>query len=194
MKKLAIVLTLISSVAFAQKHMVRFDANGNSVNDVQVKFDTNDNGTDDNKSNEFAFNYAYTVAPQWQVGIRYAMSSTDNAQGTANEYSENTIGLSGYWNKEEDLMNTCYFGLHYDMTSYTVDEGAGNGSNADGDKMNTITLEYGHRFALGKIWGATMTYSPNVTYAMSTTELDAGGDDVKTTSFGINWLKFDMLF
>lgn len=199
MKKLAIVLTLISSVAFAQKHMVRMDVDGNgSVNSIDFSMSNKDNGTTKSKSSNIRLNYAYTVAPQWQVGITFGMNKTDSGAATNATGTENILGLSGYYNMSEELNNTCYFGLHYTMTS-VKDNFTGTKSTsatlAKDDKANTITLEYGHRFNVGKLWGLHVTYSPSVAYSMETAKFDqAGKKDEKNNSLGWNWLKFDVLF
>lgn len=192
MKKLAIVLTLISSVAFAQKSMIRFDVDGNSssdINSVDLSMSNTDNGTTETKKQNILINYAYAVAPQWQVGITFGQESEEQDNGATTKDQKDTLGLSIYYNMEEDLMNTCYFGLHYNTFKYDNEI-----SNTTYDKGNTISLEYGHRFSLGKLWGLGVTYSPAVAYSMSTTELKAGADDIESTSLAWNWLKFDMMF
>lgn len=200
MKKLAIVLTLISSVAFAQKSMIRFDVEGGADSDV-ASFDISNSNqetstTTETKTTNILVNYAYNVAPHWQVGVTLGQYSTDNDGTTAGKVT--TTGLSGYWNMDEDLANTCFFALHYTMWKGDVDAGDSvtyrGATFEEDDSASAIALEYGHRFGLGKLWGVNVTFAPSVSYTMTTFSDDSADEDFKTTALAWNWLNFDMLF
>jgi hypothetical protein len=193
MKKLLViaVAALMTSTAFAQKHMVRFYGwdDGATSNSFDVSFDTtkNSGGTEDanSASNKLFLNYAYALNNTWQVGLTYKNENTGTNEGS-------TIGLSAYWNKDGNLLDTCYFAFHYDMMSTA--KGTYNGVGED-DSGSMMTLEYGHRFNLGKAWGFNLTYSPSVALSQSTIAYDADGSEDQTTSaLAWNWLKFDLLF
>jgi hypothetical protein len=99
-----------------------------------------------------------------------------------------TIGLSGYYNLDGQVADTCYVGLHYNMTS---EETSGT---SDGSKTNDIVLEYGHRFSVGSAMGMHLTFAPSVSYTMGTTTYDNDAEDLKETSLAWNFIKFDVLF
>ena len=196
MKKLVLVAMVASfaTAAFAQKHMVRFYGWDTGMRADSFDFSL---ATDDEKDNELdrmniALNYAYAINDTWQVGGTYkSLKETRDDKVVAVGDESTTIGLSGYYNVHGNLTDTCYFGLHYNMTTNEDKEGMTD----SGNEMTTIALEYGHRWKVGSAWGFTATYAPNVMYAMSTTEPNAdGADDVKGTSLAWNFLKFDVLF
>lgn len=188
MKKLLVGLLAITtaSAALADGHahnMVRFTNADNAANtrSFDVSFDTTtaDNGADgtDVASNNLALNYARAFG-QWQAGLTYKSNSPENSGAST------TIGLSGYYNMEEDLLNTCYFAFHYDMMTAAND-----------DKTNTISLEYGHRWLVGSAWGMNLTFAPSVVLSQATTTYDNDAlEDQVMTSVGWNWAKFDVLF
>lgn len=185
MKKLVMALvamTMTASAFAAGENMVRFYGwdSGARSNSVDVAFDTttNTDGTEDadSSSNNFAVNYARAFG-QWQVGITYKSDADSNG-------IDNTIGLSGYYNLESDLMNTCYFAFHYDMMTASND-----------DKTNTMTLEYGHRWLVGSAWGLNLTYAPSVAISQAVTAYDNDAlEDETEVALGWNFLKFDVLF
>ncbi len=182
-KLLTAVLALTAATTFAaNENMVRFTNPWDSVENrsFDVSFGTteSENGVDeaDTATNNIALNYARAFG-QWQVGLTYK-NYTDSTGDDV------TIGLSGYYNMESDLTNTCYFGLHY--TTMT---------EANDDVTNSIGLEYGHRWNVGSAWGMTLTYAPSVVFTQATTEYDADNtEDQVATGLAWNWVKFDVLF
>lgn len=188
MKKLLVAVLAMASVsAFAQKHMVRFSGIGShdGAGDVNVSFDNTENAAGETSSTEIALNYAYTIAPMWQIGV-----GDDYLNDASNTRTLWTV--SGYYNFATDLANAYYVGLHY--TFAQVDSGAVNGAGED-DDYSAITVEAGKRFALGSWQGFNLTYAPNVTYGMAKVAFDAPGvDDTKDNSLNWNFLKFDVLF
>lgn len=184
MKKLlvAIVASSMTAAAFAgSANMVRFtnfwDSAANRSFDVSFDKTDNKDGTEDaeTSSNNIALNYARAFG-QYQAGFTFKNNN--------NNGDTQTIGLSGYYNMKEDLLNTCYVGLHYNMTTASND-----------DKTNTIGLEYGHRWAVGSAWGMNLTFAPSVVLSQATTQYDADNKEDETmTSLAWNWAKFDVLF
>lgn len=201
MKKLLVVAiaAMVTTSAFAQKSMVRmygWDAGSRSTS-----FDFSMSGNDkdvtsatDNKKEEqrIAINYAYALTDAFQLGVTYVNDKTAyDGDVAADSYT--TTGLSFYYNMDKKVNDTCYLGLHYNMTTYADD--VTGASSKDGDKQTDIVLEYGHRFAVGSAWGFDLAFAPSVMYAMSTYAPDAdGADDVKSTDLSWNFLKFDVLF
>lgn len=184
MKKLLVGLLALSTVsAFAgSANMVRFSnmTDANTDRSFDVSFDTTENaaGVDDaeTSSNHVALNYARAFG-QWQAGLTFKNKATSAGD-------DQTIGLSGYYNMEADLLNTCYVAFHYDMMTASND-----------DKANTMTVEYGHRWAVGSAWGLNLTFAPSVALSQSVTEYDDDSkEDQTATALAWNWAKFDVLF
>ncbi len=191
MKKLLVALVALSSLtAFAHegdhKHMIRFtDFNGsNGFDSFNLDFSKTDgdSNTEDSEtsSNNFNINYAYAINNMWQVGGTYRNETTTSGDAV-------TIGLSGYYNLDKKLVDTCYVGLHYDVMTASND-----------DKTTSIGVEYGHRFSVGEWMGLHLTYSPSINITQSTKVLDndsaATYEDEVSTSLAWNFVKFDVLF
>lgn len=156
------------------KHMVTFGNFGDAGNSATFDLSFNDSDTDADKSSNVALNYTYAINNSFMAGLFYS-----NAKMQANKSS--TIGLHGYYNLDGKAIDTCYIGLHYDMT------------NLSGDLDQTqISLEYGHRFNVGSWMGMHLAFSPSVSYAVTTTETTSG--DVDSSALAWNFIKFDVLF
>ncbi|MAX67793.1 MAG: hypothetical protein QF441_02780 [Bacteriovoracaceae bacterium] len=203
MKKLLVAIMALSTAsAFAgTDNMVRFYGwdGGDRTKSFDVSM-TSDDADEAGKSQNIALNYARAFG-QWQVGITYRTVSGATT-GTANSDTDGTTtGLSGYYNLESDLGNTCYFALHYNMHS-TSDGGydfdGGHKSLGEDDTATSIVLEYGHRWTVGSAWGMNLAYAPNVTYTMTSYDWDADASEDANgksyTALGWNFLKFDVMF
>jgi hypothetical protein len=184
MKKLLVaVLALTTMSAFAGNSMVKMNGcfdNGQCENlNLQSWSDDADKKTE---VTNIAFNYAMSFAGNWGAGLTYISNSKklDGDAATVGDVT-NTIGLSGYWNKDGSWDNSCFAAVHYDMV--TNDDTATKDS---GDKTTVITLEYGHRFMLGTVAGINFNWAPSVTYAMSTKVANGDDDDYKTTNLSLN--------
>lgn len=196
MKKLLVALVAttmtLTAVAGDGQNMVRiYGLEQDSSTGRSVDLSTSSDDVD-NKSTHLALNYARAFG-QWQVGVSYRSLSSDD--GTTKN-AGTTIGLSGYYNLESDLANTCYFGLHIMQNkasdgNYSV---AGNNIGED-DAAQTIALEYGHRWHVGEAWGLHLTFAPSVMYSTTSYEFDDETTELTTqTALAWNWLKFDVLF
>jgi hypothetical protein len=198
MKNLLVAILAISSIsAFAHnhegkdlKHMVRFsgfnDDGASKTFDVSTTNKENSDDTD-TKTTNIAINYAYAINNNWQVGVTY---KTYSGEVSDNDVDRNTMGLSGYYNFGKSLDSTCYVGLHYDITNWSETDTLAS----EDDKQTDITLEYGHRFHVGHVWGLHLTYAPSIAYTTSTLEDDSADEDYKSSSLAWNWIKFDVLF
>jgi hypothetical protein len=198
MKKLLVLaVAIMTTGAFAQKSMIRFSGidSGSRANSFDLSMRNNDNDASKTDWTHINLNYAYTVAPQIQVGLGYQSLTGENA-GT--DVDANRITVSGYYNFMKDIKNSNYVALHYGMASYG-EAGAAlfgfNSAAAKDDSETTITLEYGKRWHIGTGWGFHLTYAPSVQYAMNTLVKDAAGqDDVTTNDLSWNFVKFDVMF
>lgn len=195
MKKLLVALVAMTmvSAAFADGHknnMVRFDGleqDNQNNRSFDVSFSSDD---DDNEAQNIALNY-HRAFGQWQVGISYRTYSTDD--GTTNgEIKGSTVGLSGHYNFDEDLTNSCFIGLH--VETHEASEGTYMGIG-DEDSRQDISLEYGHRFSLGHLMGLHVTYAPAITYTMTSYDFDDDNNDLSSaTDLSWNWIAFDVFF
>lgn len=203
MKKLivALVVSAFAVSAFAQKHMVTLehDADSNRLSSLdyysQASADTDgDSDTDDAyKASHMAFNYAFAINNNFQVGIRYVShSETSDGESAAGDVYNN-ITLKGWYNLK-GLTNSSFISFGYDMgtTADTSDEDV---AEDDGWSSKSMILGFGHRFELGKLAGMTWAYSPEVNYTSTvTTSNNDDVDAITATSISMNWLKVDVLF
>lgn len=169
------------------KHMVTFgdfsDSGTSGTFDLSTSEEQSSaktgSGTTSVDENNVALNYTYAINGSWQVGAHYR-----NKSAQASDDFNNAYGVDFYYNLDGMVLDTCFVGLHYTMAN-----------NADEDEKNTIGLEYGHRFSVGSWKGMHLAFSPSVSYAMSTTNLDAANkDDLEDTTLAWNFIKFDVLF
>ena len=199
MKKLLVgLLTLTTASAFAgSANMVRFTNidNDNTTRSFDVSFDTTENASSvedsESSSNHVALNYARAFG-QFQVGLTF--KNYADADG-----DDRTLGLSGYYNMNSDLLNTCYVGLHYNMKTFA--EATDTASNGDvyATESVEIAIEAGHRWAIGSAWGFNLTYAPSVQLSTTVTSYDSDTasdkyEDQTKNAVAWNWLKFDVLF
>lgn len=200
MKKLLVALLAVSTVSvFAgTDNMVRFtnidNANTARSFDFSMSADDADNKT---TAQNIALNYARAFN-QFQVGVTYRSYAGESG---GNKNAGTTMGLSGYYNLESDLGNTCYVALHYDMHASSKNGYSFNGGDdalGEDDTATTITLEYGHRWTVGTGWGFNLTYAPSVSYMMTSYKWDVSANDDTNgkaySALGWNWLKFDVMF
>lgn len=198
MKKLlvALVATTMTLSAFAAdgQNMVRFmgleqdEATARSV-DLSM---SSDDADDENSETHIALNYARAFG-QWQVGVMYRSLSTE-AGDVKNGGS--TIGLSGYYNFDEDLSNSCFLALHLRRHSVNDADSTGYMGLGEDDTAQDVILEYGHRFHVAEAWGFHVSYAPSVMYSMRSIDYDADNTTAAETETALawNWLQFDLMF
>jgi hypothetical protein len=194
MKRLVAGLIALASVsAFAQKSMVQFNGFADGGNSASVDFSNSSNDVEDaeEKVSNIALNYAYAVTEQIQVGLTYKSYSktTDGDVGAVGDKS-NTLGFDFFYNFDS-VASGHYVGLHLHNTTVADSEAVDD----SGNKQALTSLEYGHRFGLGKLWGASVAYAPSISYNMHKQTPNAdGADAVNTTSLSWNWINFAVLF
>lgn len=205
MKRLlvAVVAMTMTASAFASgENMVRFfgwDSGARAASfDLSMKGDDSDSNTEESASQTIVLNYARAFG-QFQVGLIYESRTSEDAD---TDNGGSSIGLSGYYNLESDLQNTCYFALHY--VTHTATDGSYqsaafmNEAIGEDDTATSIVLEYGHRWAIGTGWGFHLTYAPSIMYNMTSYDWDVEANDdangAAETSLAWNFLKFDVMF
>lgn len=188
---LAVALVSLGAIAQEHKHMVTLsgyehDTEARSLDLTYSK----DDADKESKTQNIALNYAYALNGSWQIGANFK-KFTEEFDGDKEAGSYTSYGLKVIYNFAGKLTDTNYLALGYDMAKYKDD--AAPAISQDDDKSNTISLEFGHRFSLGTLWGMNFNWSPSVVLAQESYDPDAG-DKVKTTFFTVNVLKVDVLF
>ena len=195
MKKfIVLAVAALSMNAFASKSMVTlsgFDT-GDSQ-DRSLDFSNSTGGSDNAVERNTALNYAYSVTDAIQVGAEYH-SFTNTAGGDIADPGDKYVGmgLKVIYNFANQTADTNYLAVGYNTTKSEDSETAGD----DEFKLNTWSVDFGHRFSLGTIWGMNFNYSPSATLAFS--KVVASDSDVVTeeshTEVSVNFVKFDVLF
>ncbi len=193
MKKLLVGFIALTSVsAFASKSMVTlsgFENDRGGEQERSLDLYHSNGGNTHNTERNLALNYAYAIVPAVQLGVDYAnymQEGADKAETKANRW-----GLFAIYNFAGQLSDTHYVGLKYSMAKTQTDDSAGD-ETAD-DKTNAWTLEGGHRFSLGTLWGMNYNWSPSLQVAITNTDPKVG-EKASTTEFKLNVLKVDVLF
>jgi hypothetical protein len=202
MKKfLAIVVALSSISAFAQRHMVTLSGYENDRQDRSLDLYNAFGGANGPAANartrNIALNYAFAVTNFLQVGALYKnYENTIGGDQSADDQSSTTMGLFVIYNFAHRLTDTNYLGLKYTTQKFKESDVAEVGdAGDDDDKLDTWSLEFGHRFSLGTLWNMNFNFSPSVELAFAKfAPAESGRDDSSTTEFRLNVIKFDVLF
>lgn len=190
MKKLLVGILALSSVsAFAQNHMVQLSGYEGDRQDRSLDLYNSNGGSNHSTTSNIALNYAFAINPTWQVGGLFKKYQNEGA-GSAKDKS-NRYGVFGIWNLNNRLTDTNYLGLKYTMGNQEVKNSAGAKTNDD--DTQTLSVEFGHRFLLGKLWDMSYTWSPSAELGVSRVDPDSGSTS-STTEFALNVLKVDVLF
>lgn len=201
MKKfIAIAAALVSFGAFADhhmenRHMVTLSGwEDAATSDLNRSLDIGYNhtgGASHSTRRNIALNYAYAINGMWQVGGEYAMWNSEGANKASTDSMR--YGIFAIYNFKGQLHNTNYLGLKYSMMNKEVEDNTGTTSDAD---TTMWTLEFGHRFSLGTLWGMNYNWSPSISVTKSDLEDDKKSpkEDYSSTNVALNVLKVDILF
>lgn len=195
MKKFLLgVLTLTSITAFADdhmKHMIQLSGyeDGRS-SDLNRSLDlyNSSGGTDSSTTSSYALNYAYTLTDSLQLGAQFASWNQEGKGEIENKAIE--YGIFGIWNFAHRMTDTTYAGLKYLVGS--AESRSATGDKSDADSM-TVSVQVGHRFTLGNLWGMNYSWSPNLELGVTGIDPDKG-DESSETEVSLNLLKVDVLF
>lgn len=204
---------LLAGNVFAQsetpKHMVMFGnsfsagwSGSSSTADVD-----SDLGIDDfNVTNgNFKINYAYTVAPRFQLGVDFEseMSTSEvkmKAGGKVKSEDRSTsLLIFGIYNFSDDLKNAFYFGAGLGKEWNEEEAKDSTGGTTEKSEVeydaDTFFLTFGKRFDLKGMGIENLTYSPGITYLHGKVNGDLEDAGVNSISqFRIDLVKFDLLF
>lgn len=211
-KMIVLVVALLSLSAFAQdnpKHQVMFGntfsvgwSGSGSTAEVDSDLGIKDY---DIANGELSLNYAYTIAPQFQLGAHFSnemdSSETKYAAGGKVESEETSTSLVvfGIFNFSEDLFNSFYLGAGIGKSwSDSTDKDSTGGTTVENDleyDANIYYLTFGKRFNLESLGIKNLTFSPGISYFhmdINGDAEDAGLESISTVV--IDLVKFDLLF
>lgn len=202
---LAVALVSLSAVAHNHdhgdyKHMVTLGGyEGDRTERTLDFYWSSDDAKNEKASQNIALNYAYAITQSWQVGGLYKnYEVTTNDKVIQDNQGYNAFGLFVIYNFAGKLTDTNWLKLGYTMKNFEesdLQEDLVTAAGDDDDKLNTISLEFGHRFSLGHLWSMDFNWSPSIEVSRATNEPAASGsDDVQTTSVALNVLRVDVLF
>lgn len=189
MKKLllAAVAAVMTTGAFAQSHMVMLEnIDGGKIGSLNLS-QSSDDADAKTETMNLALNYTYAINGSWMVGLAYEQNKSSN-DGNDDATTMTKTGLHAFYNINGTVNDTCYVGLRYVMTNYSNDGATDSDSNTD------IVLEYGHRFALGKLGGMDWAYAPAASYTMGTYSDDSADEDTATTTLAVQPVRFNVMF
>jgi hypothetical protein len=199
MKKfIAIAAALVSFGAFADhhmenRHMVTLSGWENARDNTLARsidlYHTN-GGESHDTTRSIALNYAYAITGAWQVGAEYAMWDKDGSAKATEERSR--YGVFAIYNFKGQLHNTNYLGLKYSMSE--AEDKNSSGTKSTDSEGTAWTLEFGHRFSLGNLWGMNFNWSPSISAEFSDAEDNLTKKDSSSTEVALNVLKVDVLF
>lgn len=196
MKKLVLVALVAATSAFAMtdgKSLVELNGcfDGGRCDNLDFTMKTDDQ--EDNELNEMniALNYNYLFTNNFGAGLKFVKNSETRDGDIADASADNsqTIGVNLFWNFAGGWEST-YAAVRYDMTTWEE-------SDANGDDEATasvITLEYGKRMAMGKVFGLALHYAPSVSYSMTNFDADDADDEVATNELRLNVANFAVSF
>lgn len=207
MKFVVLLAAMLSmSSVFAQKNNITFDVGDivrqeGNFNTNLVMSNSKGHADDENNNKAFLFNYSREMITQLQVRFILGYSFSEKlavADVAADEWVETTMltyGLGLTYNFNPDLRNSWFAGATWinqsvDFKDETV------GAEESGN-VSTILIEVGKRFKLGELAGMTFTWSPSLSYSMTTYAEEIagafGGED-KVNDLRINLLRTDLFF
>lgn len=213
MFKMLALLTLVVSLNVVAtenpKHMVIFGNNfsaGWSGSSSSADVDSSLGIDELNIGNgNFKLNYAYTVAPKFQIGIDLD-SELDTSETKANaggkiksEESASSILLFGIFNFSENLNDSFYLGAGFGKGWFkdeTKDSTGGSTTSVESEyDADILFATFGKRFNLKFMGIENLTYSPSILLSKQTIGGDLEDAGVNSiTTFQLDIIKFDLLF
>jgi opacity protein-like surface antigen len=183
---LAAVVAVMSVSAFAQKHMVQFGTDAQTLSSLSFRSEKHSGQkSEEDKNFNFTGNYAYALTSNLQVGANFNYS----IEKENNEDSENYGLLVGAtWNFDTDFRKAYYVGVHAGM-----DWGRKSGGDENSSSEELISrATAGKRFPLSFIGLENVTYSPEVSFTSVNSTKKTDTEWSQDLSFKI--LQFSVFF
>lgn len=209
-------LFLLTFSAFAQdeqpRHMVMFGGGFDTKwSGSATKYDIDSKSAaksfDASKGN-FSLNYAYRIAPQFQIGLmvdnevkkeEVKRKASQGGGKVVEESKISSLAVFGIFNFSEKMEHSFYLGAAIGLGNIEVkSEDTTNGANDKSDSDSDATLyhvAFGKRFPLTFMGIQNLTYSPNISYQKIVFRGDMKKANILAAdTFELNILKFDLLF
>lgn len=157
MKMLLVVLAVVlSTSAFAQKHMVSVDA-GELVGVLNWST-SKDKGqsSQEDKSRDLTLNYAYTLTSYLQVGGKLNYSKNTYTGGSDEDYG---FQVGAIYNHGADIRSAYYASLYTGLNWQN-----GYGTNHYHAEVLSTTVAAGKRIPLTKLGLENVVYSPELSW------------------------------
>ena len=186
---LLIVVFVLSGSAFAQKHMVEFNADSILLGQFAFKLtkDRADQNAEETKTGLLLLNYAYSVTEHLQLGARGSYSKFEG-EGSKGENTGLSLGV--IYNLGPDLRNAYYVSVYggFEWSRYED-----NTSPTDRGEEVFGRLSFGKRFPLTFLNLENVTYSPEV--AMTSTSSTKSNSSVDwSQDLAFKFLQFSVFF
>lgn len=188
MKSLLLLFVLVlSTSASAQKHMIEFNADSFLLGKMSF-INTKNRGesSQEDKAGFLFLNYAYTIAPQIQLGVQGNYSKYKYSQGSSEGYG---LLVGGIFNFSADL-NKAFYTSIYMGWDWSHDYDSYNGNVYTEDFLTRLSA--GKRFPLTFLNLENVTYSPEVSFTNTNATKSSYKQWQQDLSF--KFLQFSVLF
>ncbi len=184
MKYIVLLLFVLSlGTAYGQQlHMIEMSTNNAALGNLS--YNESGRGSSDSYSSSFYFagNYAYTIAPRVQLGMRGNYSKFNSSSSDSEAYG---VSVGAIYNFDDKLTEAFYASVYAGFDWYNY---YGTGNSRTESKMGMISL--GKRFHLGNIGMATVTYSPEISFKRS----EQTDYTYHNNNYAIRFLQFSAFF
>ncbi len=152
----ALVLSTFAFSALAQKHMVQFGTDANTIGNLSWQSEKNrGSDSEETKSYFLLANYAYSLTNHIQVGGKVAYYNYKYAWAS---YEEIGFAVGGYYNLDTNFRKSIYASAFIGM-----DWGRETHPNSSTEVLNA-SVAVGKRFPLSFVGLENVTYSPEVAF------------------------------
>jgi hypothetical protein len=185
MKLLIVAVALVMSVsAFAQKHMVEFGTDTQTLGALSfTDSKTKGSSATEEKSFKLTGNYAYSIAEHFQVGTRFNYSNDKQTSGNTEGYG---LQVGGIYNLDTDFRSSYYASLYVGWQW-----GRQTQPNSGTEAMSS-TVALGKRIPLSMFNLENVTYSPEISY--NTTNPTKSSSTEWTQGLTFKVLQFSVFF
>ena len=170
------------------RHMLEF--NTESVISGLISIDkSKGQGTDADNDvrTDLSFNYAYGVARNLQIGVRF--NYFNGVEGNADKENYD-LSVGGIFNFDEDFLNTTYTSLYLGTGSRQIFSNGGHTNQRDEVQITTLAL--GKRASLEKLGLKQVTWNPELAYRNENSTSNEGYDYLQ--SLEVRFLQFAVFF
>lgn len=187
MKVLILAVAMVmSSAAFAQKHMVQFGTDNVTIGNLAWETEkTRGNDSVESKSQYVFANYAMALTSHIQVGVKADIFRNQVADEKSTSYG---LQIGGVYNLNTDFRKSLYASLY---VGWDWDHANGDDFDIERDETFKTTFAVGKRYPLSFI-SENVTYSPEVAFVSSNPTTSSDTEWTQSLEFRI--LQFAVFF